>query len=263
MAPNILGGLLSPAACVAVLVLLLVLLALRSGRGHIIGDGRLARPQRTRDMSGKSVCWVCANFMAAAKEQEEYRICRPKFQHKFNMVICNEAHLLKDQDTSLHKSVKCLSRDKVIFCSATPMFSYDSFYGAGADFVEYKFDDDPMLKFLPLTFEENTESLEDLLKRDGHENSYSDSDSDTSGWGLCWIWVDIWVCANPDMLYWAERRIFGVARVVLHPAADHTKQQRIPRVPLNIFLSSVARTSFMRASFATAVAILAKKDISG
>ncbi|XXG99537.1 hypothetical protein Hte_005876 [Hypoxylon texense] len=132
----------------------------------------------------------------AARKQQRYTILKPNFKQVFNVVVCDEAHLLKNRNTSLHKTVKCLQREKLILCTATPMvnspidllaytllawptakpnktshnFSYDSFYGPGAAFTSYTMEDDPYLKYLPRHAGDDTQPLEALLARP-HENA--------------------------------------------------------------------------------------------
>ncbi|KAI1765258.1 P-loop containing nucleoside triphosphate hydrolase protein [Hypoxylon sp. FL1150] len=126
---------------------------------------------------------------SAARRQKTYGIANPKFDYKFNIIVCDECHLLKNRETSLHKAVKCLNRSKLILCSATPMvntpadnisylllawptatanknvaeFSYNSFYGPGSKLLNYGPTSDTMLLYFDRIKPEDGASLDDLL----------------------------------------------------------------------------------------------------
>ncbi|KAI0096179.1 hypothetical protein F4776DRAFT_669584 [Hypoxylon sp. NC0597] len=108
-----------------------------------------------------------------ARTQNAFHIVKPKFDQKFELVICDEAHLLKNRSSSIHKAVKCLDRKRLLLCTATPMlndtmdvlsyallawpkarpsrvprdFSYDSLYGPGSDIIDYKHTDNPCERY--------------------------------------------------------------------------------------------------------------------
>ncbi|KAI1390401.1 uncharacterized protein F4822DRAFT_443255 [Hypoxylon trugodes] len=97
----------------------------------------------------------------------EYVILRPSFPYKYLAVLCDEAHVLTNRHSSIHKTVKCLDRAHLILCTAAPIinttidllayallmwpkakppkmpagFSMNSFYGPGALLTNYTHSD--------------------------------------------------------------------------------------------------------------------------
>ncbi|KAI0467902.1 hypothetical protein F4859DRAFT_524740 [Xylaria cf. heliscus] len=54
----------------------------------------------------------------------KYRIFSPLFDQRFNVVVCDEAHILKNKGTASHKTVKVLKRNHILHVTATPMLNH-------------------------------------------------------------------------------------------------------------------------------------------
>ncbi|KAI0185230.1 hypothetical protein EV127DRAFT_515486 [Xylaria flabelliformis] len=104
------------------------------------------------------------------KQQEQmYTLYKPKHEQKWNLVVCDEAHLLKNPKSATHKAIKCLDRQFWLAVTATPMlntimdilsllqlampkssatytppnFSYHTMYGIGEELDLFEPDKDP------------------------------------------------------------------------------------------------------------------------
>ncbi|TRX87937.1 hypothetical protein FHL15_011169 [Xylaria flabelliformis] len=58
------------------------------------------------------------------RAEMKYRIFSPAFDQTFNVVVCDEAHILKNKSTASHKTVKVLKRDHLLQLTATPMLNH-------------------------------------------------------------------------------------------------------------------------------------------
>ncbi|KAI3316762.1 hypothetical protein HD806DRAFT_516838 [Xylariaceae sp. AK1471] len=57
------------------------------------------------------------------RAQQTYKLYAPLFNQRFNVVVCDEAHILKNKATASHKTVKALKRDHLLHVTATPMLN--------------------------------------------------------------------------------------------------------------------------------------------
>jgi len=58
-----------------------------------------------------------------SKAEQMYSIYTPRSLYTWNIVICDEAHLLKNKKSGIHKAVKCLDRRYFLAVTATPMLN--------------------------------------------------------------------------------------------------------------------------------------------
>ncbi|RYP80372.1 hypothetical protein DL770_006240 [Monosporascus sp. CRB-9-2] len=61
--------------------------------------------------------------VARQRKRKMYTIWAPNFDFEFSMVVCDEAHLLKNKNSSIHKVVKSIPRRSLILCTATPVLN--------------------------------------------------------------------------------------------------------------------------------------------
>ncbi|KAI0423822.1 hypothetical protein F5Y09DRAFT_354502 [Xylaria sp. FL1042] len=57
------------------------------------------------------------------KRDQVYTIYEAKNDIHYNVIVCDEAHLLKNHKSAIHKSVKCLPRNSLLLVTATPMLN--------------------------------------------------------------------------------------------------------------------------------------------
>ncbi|XXG99542.1 hypothetical protein Hte_005881 [Hypoxylon texense] len=110
----------------------------------------------------------------------------PTYNKVFSTLVLDEAHIVRNRTSNLHRMVKVIRRDHLLLCTATPMlnnptdvlsysliawplakpyplpadFSFNSFYGPGAAWLDYKPHDDPRKRYLP-----NDKALDSVLSR--------------------------------------------------------------------------------------------------
>lgn len=58
------------------------------------------------------------------KEETKVALVSLKFDYRFSILICDEAHTIKNEKSSFHKMVGCIQRDGLVLCSATPMLNH-------------------------------------------------------------------------------------------------------------------------------------------
>ncbi|KAF2969221.1 hypothetical protein GQX73_g4328 [Xylaria multiplex] len=57
------------------------------------------------------------------KKEQVYTLYSAKNPIQYNVVVCDEAHLLKNHKSAIHKAVKCLRRESLLLVTATPMLN--------------------------------------------------------------------------------------------------------------------------------------------
>ncbi|KAI0096177.1 hypothetical protein F4776DRAFT_677116 [Hypoxylon sp. NC0597] len=118
--------------------------------------------------------------------RETYKILSPAYEKVFNVVVLDEAHLVKNRMSTLHRMAKVIRRDYLLLSTATPMlnnptdvlsyallawptakpyplpsnFSFNSFYGPGAAWLDYKPHEDPRERYF-----KNAKGLDSELAR--------------------------------------------------------------------------------------------------
>ncbi|KAI1765259.1 hypothetical protein GGR53DRAFT_281151 [Hypoxylon sp. FL1150] len=129
--------------------------------------------------------------VGAEPSSSTVKIFSPDYEKVFNVVVLDEAHLVKSRTSNLHRMIKVIRREHLIMCTATPMlnnptdvlsysllawplakpsplpndFSFNSFYGPGAAWLNYKPHDDPIDRYLP-----NSQELDSGLARSPPES---------------------------------------------------------------------------------------------
>ncbi|KAI0377893.1 P-loop containing nucleoside triphosphate hydrolase protein [Hypomontagnella monticulosa] len=123
-----------------------------------------------------SVKWTAATEQNRKRKRplNTHNVYSTTFNKRFNVLVLDEAHLIKNRNSNLHKMVKAIQREYLILCTATPMmnnpmdvlsyatmawpnaqchplprdFSFGSFYGPAATFLNYQPQDDPRERFI-------------------------------------------------------------------------------------------------------------------